>query len=261
MRWRRPCAGGSLGARLRAGRAGRGRNRCSPTASGRPALGLANRSGPRPATAGVHLAPRELAPILCPPRISAALSRQAHTSHERKGVLAMATLKEQALEYHVKGRPGKLEIRVTKPASTQRDLSLAYSPGVAEPCRRLLTTPRPRIGTPQGQPGRGGHQRHRRAGPGQRRSARAKPVMEGKAFCSSASPISTSTTSRSTLRDPDGVHPTPSTRWSPRSAASTWRTSRRPSASRSKSGCGSRMDIPVFHDDQHGTAIIPAPRS
>ena len=42
--------------------------------------------------------------------------------------------KQQALEYHSKGRPGKIEVVPTKEAKTQRDLSLAYSPGVAEPC-------------------------------------------------------------------------------------------------------------------------------
>lgn len=47
----------------------------------------------------------------------------------------MANLrKEDALDYHAKGRPGKIEVVPTKPHSTQRDLSLAYSPGVAEPC-------------------------------------------------------------------------------------------------------------------------------
>jgi malate dehydrogenase (oxaloacetate-decarboxylating)(NADP+) len=45
--------------------------------------------------------------------------------------------KEQALEYHSKGRPGKIEVIPTKEAKTQRDLSLAYSPGVAEPCKEI----------------------------------------------------------------------------------------------------------------------------
>ena len=45
--------------------------------------------------------------------------------------------KEQALEYHAKGRPGKIEVIPTKEAKTQRDLSLAYSPGVAEPCLEI----------------------------------------------------------------------------------------------------------------------------
>jgi malate dehydrogenase (oxaloacetate-decarboxylating)(NADP+) len=47
--------------------------------------------------------------------------------------------KEQALEYHSKGRPGKIEVVPTKEAKTQRDLSLAYSPGVAEPCKEIYT--------------------------------------------------------------------------------------------------------------------------
>jgi malate dehydrogenase (oxaloacetate-decarboxylating)(NADP+) len=45
--------------------------------------------------------------------------------------------REQALEYHSKGRPGKIEVVPTKDAKTQRDLSLAYSPGVAEPCKEI----------------------------------------------------------------------------------------------------------------------------
>jgi malate dehydrogenase (oxaloacetate-decarboxylating)(NADP+) len=46
--------------------------------------------------------------------------------------------KEQALEYHANGRPGKIEVVPTKEAKTQRDLSLAYSPGVAEPCKEIF---------------------------------------------------------------------------------------------------------------------------
>lgn len=46
--------------------------------------------------------------------------------------------KQQALEYHSKGRPGKIEVVPTKEAKTQRDLSLAYSPGVAEPCKEIF---------------------------------------------------------------------------------------------------------------------------
>lgn len=46
--------------------------------------------------------------------------------------------KQQALDYHAKGRPGKIEVVPTKEAKTQRDLSLAYSPGVAEPCKEIF---------------------------------------------------------------------------------------------------------------------------
>src|ERR1700755_3292637 len=49
--------------------------------------------------------------------------------------------REQALEYHSKGRPGKIEVIPTKDAKTQRDLSLAYSPGVAEPCKEIHSHP------------------------------------------------------------------------------------------------------------------------
>ncbi len=47
--------------------------------------------------------------------------------------------REQALDYHSQGRPGKIEVVPTKEAKTQRDLSLAYSPGVAEPCKEIAT--------------------------------------------------------------------------------------------------------------------------
>jgi malate dehydrogenase (oxaloacetate-decarboxylating)(NADP+) len=50
-------------------------------------------------------------------------------------------IREQALEYHAKGRPGKIEVIPTKETKTQRDLSLAYSPGVAEPCREIEANP------------------------------------------------------------------------------------------------------------------------
>ena len=49
--------------------------------------------------------------------------------------------KQEALEYHSKGRPGKIEVVPTKEAKTQRDLSLAYSPGVAEPCKEIAANP------------------------------------------------------------------------------------------------------------------------
>src|SRR6056297_2690223 len=50
-------------------------------------------------------------------------------------------LDEDALEYHRSDPPGKIEIATTKPTNTQRDLSLAYSPGVAAPCRLIAEDP------------------------------------------------------------------------------------------------------------------------
>src|SRR6201992_1219290 len=51
--------------------------------------------------------------------------------------MAQLIRKEDALEYHAKGRPGKIEVIPTKETKTQRDLALAYSPGVAEPCLEI----------------------------------------------------------------------------------------------------------------------------
>jgi len=53
----------------------------------------------------------------------------------------MSQLKEDALNYHSKGRPGKIAVVPTKPTNTKRDLSLAYSPGVAEPCLAIAENP------------------------------------------------------------------------------------------------------------------------
>jgi malate dehydrogenase (oxaloacetate-decarboxylating)(NADP+) len=49
--------------------------------------------------------------------------------------------KQDALDYHSLGRKGKIEVIATKPCATQRDLSLAYTPGVAEPCREIAANP------------------------------------------------------------------------------------------------------------------------
>src|SRR5580704_9531040 len=55
--------------------------------------------------------------------------------------MAQLIRKEDALEYHEKGRPGKIEVVPTKETKTQRDLALAYSPGVAEPCKEIEANP------------------------------------------------------------------------------------------------------------------------
>ncbi|WP_199898614.1 hypothetical protein [Prolixibacter bellariivorans] len=57
-------------------------------------------------------------------------------------------LQEEALEYHSQGRPGKIEVIPTKPYSTQKDLSLAYSPGVLRHVLRLRKMRRTHISTP-----------------------------------------------------------------------------------------------------------------
>ena len=49
--------------------------------------------------------------------------------------------REEALKYHSSGRPGKIEVSWTKPVASQLDLSLAYTPGVADPCREIAADP------------------------------------------------------------------------------------------------------------------------
>ena len=58
-----------------------------------------------------------------------------------KDLTMVKVTKEAALEYHNNGRPGKIEVKPTKPYSTQTDLSLAYSPGVAYPCLEIQQNP------------------------------------------------------------------------------------------------------------------------
>ncbi|MBI3644909.1 MAG: NADP-dependent malic enzyme, partial [Acidobacteriales bacterium] len=53
----------------------------------------------------------------------------------------MPITKQQALDYHCGARPGKIEVNPTKPCRTQRDLSLAYTPGVADPCLEIQKNP------------------------------------------------------------------------------------------------------------------------
>src|SRR5437762_11716207 len=55
--------------------------------------------------------------------------------------MSKTNLSQEALDYHSQGRPGKIEVVPTKPYSSQRDLTLAYSPGVAEPCLEIEKTP------------------------------------------------------------------------------------------------------------------------
>src|SRR3989475_624286 len=53
----------------------------------------------------------------------------------------MSSRRQEALDYHAQGRPGKIQVSPTKPFKNQRDLSLAYTPGVAEPCREIAERP------------------------------------------------------------------------------------------------------------------------
>ena len=166
-------------------------------------------------------------------------------------------LRKAAHEYHRLPRPGKIAVTPTKGLVNQRDLALAYTPGVASVCETIAADPaEARNLTARGNLVAVITNGTAVLGLGAIGPLASKPVMEGKAVLfkkfagidvfdieieRARSRRSSSTSSRASSR---------------RSAASTSRTSRRPSASTSRASCASRMKIPVFHDDQHGTAII-----
>ena len=79
---------------------------------------------------------------------------------------AEQALRDAAREYHRSPNKGKISVTPTKPLSNQRDLSLAYSPGVAYPCLDIQAALAGRRIHGARQPGRRHHQRHGRAGPG-----------------------------------------------------------------------------------------------
>ena len=168
-------------------------------------------------------------------------------------------LKEEALEYHAGGRAGKIEVTATKPLATQRDLSLAYTPGVADACRAIHADPHDVFKyTAKGNLVAVVTNGTAVLGLGDIGPMAGKPVMEGKAnlFKKFADidvfDIELDASHRRRDRGRGEGHRADVRR------ASTSRTSRRPSASRSSAGSQEELDIPVFHDDQHGTAIISA---
>ena len=170
-------------------------------------------------------------------------------------------LRSGALFYHRYPKPGKLEIQPTKPLGNQRDLALAYSPGVAAACEAIAEDPAEAAEAHRApEPRRGRLQRHRRAGARQYRAARLQAGDGGQGGPVQEVRRHRRLRHRGRPRRRSTGWSTWWRRWSRPSAASISRTSRRPSASRSRSSCKARMGIPVFHDDQHGTAIIVARR-
>ena len=108
---------------------------------------------------------------------------------------------DEALELHRRGKPGKIEIAPTKPLTTQRDLSLAYSPGVAAPCLAIQADPAKAYEyTAKGNVVAVISNGTAVLGLGNLGALGAKPVMEGNPCSSSALPISTASTSRWTAR-------------------------------------------------------------
>jgi hypothetical protein len=170
--------------------------------------------------------------------------------------MARAELKRAALEYHEFPTPGKLAIAATKQLTNQRDLALAYSPGVAAALRRNRGRPEQRLQVHQPrQPGGRHHQRHRRAGPGRHRPAGAKPVMEGKAVLFKKFSGIDVFDIEINEKDPDKLVDIIAA-LEPTFGGINLEDIKAPDCFYVERKLRERMKIPVFHDDQHGTAIV-----
>jgi malate dehydrogenase (oxaloacetate-decarboxylating)(NADP+) len=166
--------------------------------------------------------------------------------------------KEDALKYHSQERPGKIEVKSTKPCITQRDLSMAYTPGVAEPCREIdrnadkvfdYTAKGNLVGViTNGTAVLGlGH-----IGP-----LAAKPVMEGKAVLFKRFADIDVFDIELGSTDPDEIIKAVQL-LEPTFGGINLEDIKAPECFYIEERLKESMSIPVFHDDQHGTAIISA---
>jgi malate dehydrogenase (oxaloacetate-decarboxylating)(NADP+) len=167
-----------------------------------------------------------------------------------------ALLDENALHYHRYPRPGKLEVQPTKPLGNQRDLALAYSPGVAEPCRAIAADPAAAMdytvrGNLVGVISNGTAV----LGLGAIGPLAAKPVMEGKAVLfkkfAGIDVFDIEVDATDIERFVDVV-----AALEPTFGGINLEDIKAPECFEIEARLRERMAIPVFHDDQHGTAII-----
>ncbi len=164
--------------------------------------------------------------------------------------------KQAALDYHEFPKPGKLEIRATKPLANGRDLSLAYSPGVAEACLEIKADP----ATASRYTSRGnlvGVVTNGTAvlGLGNIGALASKPVMEGKAVLFKK--FANIDCFDIELNEPDPIKLAQIVcALEPTFGAINLEDIKAPDCFIVEQYCRERMNIPVFHDDQHGTAIV-----
>jgi malate dehydrogenase (oxaloacetate-decarboxylating)(NADP+) len=166
--------------------------------------------------------------------------------------------REQALEYHAKGRPGKIEVIPTKEAKTQRDLSLAYSPGVAEPCKDIHADPDLVYKyTAKGNLVAVISNGTAVLGLGDIGPEAGKPVMEGKGVLFKIFADIDVFDIEINEKDPDkfveivkALEPT--------FGGVNLEDIKAPECFHIEQRLKQEMKIPVMHDDQHGTAIISA---
>ncbi|MDH5673299.1 MAG: NAD-dependent malic enzyme [Myxococcales bacterium] len=166
--------------------------------------------------------------------------------------------RQAALDYHAHGRPGKLEVVPTKPVTTQHDLSLAYSPGVAEPCREIHRD-RSMVGRYTGRRNLVAVVSNGTAvlGLGDIGPYAAKPVMEGKAVLFKRFADIDVFDIEVDAKDPERLIETVAA-LEPTFGGINLEDIKAPECFIVEKALKMRMAIPVFHDDQHGTAIISA---
>jgi malate dehydrogenase (oxaloacetate-decarboxylating)(NADP+) len=167
-------------------------------------------------------------------------------------------LKQQALDYHASPVPGKISVELTTPAETQWDLSLAYSPGVAEPCRVIADDP----SLAYRYTGKGNlvaviSNGTAVLGLGNLGPLASKPVMEGKALLfkrfAGINAIDIEVDTENADEFMDTVERIAGT-----FGGINLEDIKAPECFEIESKLIERCDIPVFHDDQHGTAIVTA---
>ncbi len=165
---------------------------------------------------------------------------------------------QEALLFHAQGRPGKIEIRPTKPLTTQRELSLAYSPGVAVPCLRIATDPSLAYDyTAKGNMVAVISNGTAVLGLGDLGAIASKPVMEGKAVLFKRFADIDAVDLEIDTRDVDAF--INCVRYlGPSFGGINLEDIKAPECFVIEQRLRELLDIPVFHDDQHGTAIIAA---
>ena len=168
----------------------------------------------------------------------------------------MAVRRQEALDYHSQGRPGKIQIALTKPCKTQRDLSLAYTPGVAEPCLDIEKNPDDAYKyTARGNLVAVVSNGTAVLGLGNIGPLAGKPVMEGKGVLFKAF-------ADIDVFDLEIQAPTPAEiirfcqMLEPTVGGINLEDIKAPDCFEVEEQLIEALDIPVFHDDQHGTAII-----
>ncbi len=166
--------------------------------------------------------------------------------------------KQDALNYHMQGQPGKIEVVPTKVLSSQLDLALAYSPGVAEPCKEIQANPEDVYKyTAKGNLVAVISNGTAVLGLGDIGPEAAKPVMEGKAVLFKKYAGIDSFDIEIDEKDPDALIKIIKS-LEPTFGGVNLEDIKAPECFKIETVLREKMNIPVMHDDQHGTAIISA---